>query len=59
MKKTILSAVCICAGIITLSSCGGEKETLKEKINKILAGISEDERKDLMDEAIKNQPASK
>ena len=32
---------------------------LKDKINKILAGISEDERKDLMDQAIKNQPASK
>ncbi len=36
-----------------------KKSSLKDKINKILAGISEDERKDLMDQAIKNQPASK
>jgi putative lysine transport system substrate-binding protein len=32
---------------------------LTEKINKILAGISEDERKAIMDAAIKNQPAAK
>jgi len=31
---------------------------LVEKINKILAGISEEERKTLMDNAIKNQPAN-
>lgn len=30
-----------------------------EKINKILAGVSESQRKTLMDNAIKNQPASK
>lgn len=32
---------------------------LTEKINKILAGISEDERKNIMDTAIANQPAAK
>jgi putative lysine transport system substrate-binding protein len=32
---------------------------LKDKINKTLAGISEDERKTIMDTAIKNQPAAK
>lgn len=32
---------------------------LTEKINEILAGISEEERKTIMDNAIKNQPASK
>lgn len=32
---------------------------LKEKINKILAGISEEQRKTIMDTAIKNQPAAK
>lgn len=32
---------------------------LTEQINKILAGISEDERKAIMDTAIKNQPAAK
>ena len=31
---------------------------LKEKINQILAEISEEERKQIMDEAVKNQPAS-
>ena len=31
---------------------------LTEKINEILAGISEDERKSLMDASIKNQPAA-
>jgi len=30
---------------------------LKEKINKILAGISEEERQQIMEEAIKNQPS--
>jgi putative lysine transport system substrate-binding protein len=32
---------------------------LTEKINKTLAGISEDDRKNIMDAAIKNQPAAK
>lgn len=32
---------------------------LTKKINKILAGISEEERKSIMDAAIKNQPAAK
>jgi putative lysine transport system substrate-binding protein len=32
---------------------------LTAKINEILAGISEQERKDIMDNAIKNQPAAK
>lgn len=32
---------------------------LSEKINKILAGISEEERANIMDAAIKNQPAAK
>lgn len=32
---------------------------LKEKINKILSGISEKERMSIMDDAIKNQPAAK
>lgn len=32
---------------------------LAESINKILAGVSEEQRKDLMDAAIKNQPAAK
>lgn len=32
---------------------------LTEKINQILGGISEEERKNIMDTAIKNQPASK
>lgn len=31
---------------------------LKDKINEILAGISEEERKQIMDEAIKNQPTA-
>lgn len=31
---------------------------LKDKINEILSGISEEERKSIMDNAIKNQPAS-
>lgn len=31
----------------------------REKMNKIISGISEDQRKDLMDQAIKNQPAAK
>ena len=31
---------------------------LREKINEILAGISEEERTNIMDEAIKNQPAA-
>ena len=29
---------------------------LEEKINKILAGISEEQRQKIMEEAIKNQP---
>ena len=33
-------------------------ETHIEKINEILAGISESERQEIMDEAIKNQPAA-
>lgn len=32
---------------------------LTAKINKILSGISEEERKKIMDNAIKNQPAAK
>ncbi|HBQ86395.1 MAG TPA: ABC transporter substrate-binding protein, partial [Syntrophomonas sp.] len=32
---------------------------LANSINKILAGVSEEKRKDLMDAAIKNQPAAK
>lgn len=32
---------------------------LTKKINEILAGISEEERQDIMDKAIKNQPAAK
>jgi putative lysine transport system substrate-binding protein len=36
----------------------GQPELI-EKINKILAGISEDQRKQMMETAIKNQPASK
>lgn len=31
---------------------------LTEKINEILAGISEEERDEIMDAAIRNQPAS-
>ena len=43
----------------TAIAVGLKKDSdLKDKINKILAGISEDERKDLMDQAIKDQPAS-
>ena len=43
----------------TAIAVGLKKDSdLKDKINKILAGISEDERKDLMDKAIKDQPAS-
>lgn len=36
-----------------------KNSTLTEKINKILAGISESDRKEIMDNAIKNQPATK
>ena len=43
----------------TAIAVGLKKDSdLKDKINNILAGISEDERKDLMDQAIKDQPAS-
>ncbi len=35
-----------------------KKSDLLEKINQILAGISEEEQKAIMDEAIKNQPAA-
>ena len=35
-----------------------KNDPLKEKINEILAGISESERQEIMDEAIKNQPAA-
>jgi len=35
-----------------------KNSTLREKINEILTGISEQERTNLMDQAIKNQPAS-
>lgn len=43
----------------TAIAVGLQKDSeLTEDINKILAGISEEERIDIMDEAIKNQPAS-
>lgn len=43
----------------TAIAVGLKKDSeLTEKINEILAGISEDERKTLMDAAIKNQPAA-
>lgn len=35
-----------------------KNDPLKEKINEILAGISESERQEIMDAAIKNQPAA-
>ena len=44
----------------TAIAVGVEKDSeLTKKINKILAGISEEERKSIMDTAIKNQPAAK
>lgn len=44
----------------TAIAVGLKKDSdLKEKVNEALKGISEDERVQLMDEAIKNQPAAK
>ena len=44
----------------TAIAVGIEKGSeLTEKINEILAGISEEERTSIMDTAIKNQPAAK
>ena len=42
----------------TAIAVGLKKDSdLKDKINKILAGISEDERQEIMNKAIKDQPA--
>ncbi|MGG3233510.1 transporter substrate-binding domain-containing protein [Priestia flexa] len=46
-------------GLVPALTSGKIDSELKEEINKILKGISEEERTSIMDAAIKNQPAAK